>query len=182
MENSNEEYILDNYEPFFSRIWSFRGRIKRSHFWLYLLTYIGIYFGLALTVFVLAAILRSAAVGLLFFPVWGVMGYLQFCVVGKRYHDMGQSVAIPLTVIILNLVIAIAFVALTAMQTAWQSSHWYSYGSSPYEGPIEVLSILAIVVAIASLVFNLIIPGCVPSKPGINKYGTNPCFPADEQE
>ncbi len=115
-------------------------------------------------------------------PVYGVMAYLQFCVVGKRYHDMGQSVAIPLTLVILNVVILIATIALATMQASWVSSHWYSYGSSPYTGPIQVLSIFSIVVAIASLVCNLIIPGCVPSKPGINKYGTNPCLPADQQE
>lgn len=182
MASTDNNYIIDNYKPFFTNIWSIRGRIKRTHFWLYLLTYAGITIGLALTVMILAAILRSAAVGLLMMPVWGVMAYLQFCVVGKRYHDMGQSVAIPLTIIILNFVILIATAALATMQTAWLSSHWYSYGSSPYVGPIKVLFTLAIVVAIASLVCNLIIPGCVPSKPGINRYGTNPCFPADEQE
>ena len=182
MENPDNDYVIDNYQPFFTNIWSFRGRIKRTHFWLYLLTYVGITFSLLLLLIILGAVFRAPAFSLLMIPVWGVMAYLQFCVVGKRYHDMGQSVAIPLTLVILNVVILIATIALTAMQAAWVSSHWYSYGSSPYTGPIQVLSILAIVVAIASLVCNLIIPGCVPSKPGINKYGTNPCLPADQQE
>lgn len=147
-----------------------------------MLTYAGITIGLALTEIILGAVFRAPAFGLLMIPVYGVMVYLQFCVVGKRYHDMGLSVAIPLTLVILNVVILIATMALATMQASWVSSHWYSYGSSPYAGPIQVLSILAIVVAIASLVCNLIIPGCVPSKPGINKYGTNPCLPADQQE
>ena len=129
MENTDNDYVIDNYQPFFTNIWSFRGRIKRTHFWLYLLTYFGIAFGLVLTLMILAAISRLAVLGLLLVPVYGVIVYLQFCVIGKRYHDMGLSVAIPLTLVILNVVISIASVALTTMQTAWVSSHWYSYGA-----------------------------------------------------
>ncbi|MGV9008664.1 DUF805 domain-containing protein [Brevundimonas sp.] len=148
---------------FLSAVFSFNGRLRRSHFW------------------ISWAIMCATWLVTFWMPLLNVVFYFvllwtNLAVGAKRFHDMGKTgwlIAIPWTALILVQVITLGGVG-------------YSYINDPQslasDGPtalLIVIGLLAIIAVPLSLGFWLWL-GIADSQPGRNKYGPNPKNPVDD--
>lgn len=157
--------FIDNSNSASNRLFSFEGRICRKDFWKSVLKAI------------LIGLIASLVIGpcLFIWPAFGSilrMILMAFTTViicaaaSKRFHDLGYSAAIPVTVSAASYVLSGIFTILEI---------------SGYKFVVESMSSVSFVILPINIVVIYIVAGCLRGNEGMNQYGSNPLRDFDEQ-
>lgn len=159
-----EIYLIDNSDSASNVLNQISGRISRRDFWKTMLKCLLLIFcGAFLTTIM---VFVSPIYGLLVqIIVLTTIRYFMCAAACKRFHDFSFSVAIPLTLFLLELVLS--------LMGLWESI------VSPYE--VSDFLLPSVVVGILNTSLWLFVAGTVPPTKGMNKYGSNPLRDFDEQ-
>lgn len=159
-----EIYLIDNSDSASNVLNQISGRICRRDFWKTMLKCL------------LLALCGAFMTAIMIFvsPIYGLLAqlivvttirYFMCAAACKRFHDFSFSVAIPLTLFLLEVVLSLV--------GTWESI------VSPYE--ISDFLIPSLAVGLLNTALWLFVAGIVPPTKGMNKYGSNPLRDFDEQ-
>ena len=159
-----EIYLIDNSDSASNVLNQISGRISRRDFWKTMLKCLLLIFcGAFLTTIM---VFVSPIYGLLVqIIVLSTIRYFMCAAACKRFHDFSFSVAIPLTLFLLELVLS--------LMGLWESI------VSPYA--VSDFLLPSVAVGILNTSLWLFVAGTVPPTKGMNKYGSNPLRDFDEQ-
>lgn len=154
---------------FVSAMFSFNGRLRRSHFWI---SWAILFFGY----YVWSAIPLLNVLLIFALPVFL---WANLAVGAKRFHDMGFSgwlIAIPWSVLVIGSIISLIVVGIAAINDPQAFETDSTATIMSMMGAIGLFFVVAVPV---SLGFWLWL-GIADSKPGRNAHGPNPKNPADD--
>jgi uncharacterized membrane protein YhaH (DUF805 family) len=151
---------------FLSAVFSFNGRLRRSHFWISWAImcatwWVTFWIPLVNIIFQIVLLWSNLAVG------------------AKRFHDMGKTgwlIAIPWVLLIGAQIAAIAVIGVAAISNP---QAFENEDPAAIMGLMGSLGIFALIALPVSLGFWLWL-GIADSQPGRNKYGPNPKNPVDD--
>lgn len=145
---------------FGSALFSFSGRLRRSHFWISWIIMVAVWW---LTFFI-PFVNLAAQLGLL---------WTNLAVGAKRFHDMGKPgwlIAIPWVLLILTQIALFASIGVSAMNNPEVLESEDPAAIMAMMGPALFASLIAVPVSLAFWLWL----GIADSQPGSNKYGPNP--------
>jgi len=153
---------------FGTAMFSFKGRLRRSHYWI---SWAILFFGY----YVLSLIPIINIVLILTLP--GLL-WANLAVGAKRFHDMGRSgwlIAIPWSIMIVGIIASIVyFIAIAASAPSFDDADAAALGRALGEASFYMALIFPVPIG-----FWLWL-GIADSQPGRNKYGPNPKNPVDD--
>ena len=160
----DENDFIDNSNSASNRLFSFEGRICRKDFWKSVLK--AILIGLIACVVIAPCWLNWPTFGSILHLVVTAFTTVIICAAAsKRFHDLGYSAAIPVTVSAISYVLS-CFTAILQIS------------GSVTTKPLEFISYVVLVI---NIVVIYIVAGCLRGNEGMNQYGSNPLRDFDEQ-